>query len=89
MLPLWVTGDSPCLYGSRISELVEQQNTLEDKMREDRDALVDKLHKQVTESTAVKLENERLKVSREEFNARAELDVDCLIAGHHKGIGSY
>lgn len=35
-------------------------------MREDRDTLVDKLHKQVTESTAVKLENERLKVSRGE-----------------------
>ncbi|XP_063172041.1 outer dense fiber protein 2 isoform X1 [Candoia aspera] len=51
------------MLNSRMSELLEQQNTMEDKMREDRDALVDKLHKQVTESTSVKLENERLKNS--------------------------
>ncbi|KAG8141806.1 putative Outer dense fiber protein [Naja naja] len=51
------------MLNSRISELLEQQNTMEEKMREDRDALVDKLHKQVTESTACKLENERLKTS--------------------------
>ncbi|KAM6431040.1 outer dense fiber protein 2 [Liasis olivaceus] len=51
------------MLNSRISELMEQQNTMEDKMREDRDALVDKLHKQVTESTSFKMENERLKNS--------------------------
>uniref|UniRef100_A0A670YY00 Outer dense fiber protein 2 n=1 Tax=Pseudonaja textilis TaxID=8673 RepID=A0A670YY00_PSETE len=51
------------MLNSRISELLEQQNTMEEKMREDRDILVDKLHKQVTESTACKLENERLKTS--------------------------
>ncbi|XP_070614882.1 outer dense fiber protein 2 isoform X4 [Erythrolamprus reginae] len=51
------------MLNSRISELLEQQNAMEDKMREDRDALVDKLHKQVTESTSIKLENERLKSS--------------------------
>uniref|UniRef100_A0A8C5RN84 Outer dense fiber protein 2 n=1 Tax=Laticauda laticaudata TaxID=8630 RepID=A0A8C5RN84_LATLA len=51
------------MLNSRISELLEQQNTMEEKMREDRDTLVDKLHKQVTESTACKLENERLKTS--------------------------
>ncbi|KAF7241073.1 Outer dense fiber protein 2 [Varanus komodoensis] len=51
------------MLNSRISELLEQQSTLEDKMREDRDALVDKLHRQVTESTSFKIENERLKNS--------------------------
>ncbi|XP_063000949.1 outer dense fiber protein 2 isoform X1 [Elgaria multicarinata webbii] len=51
------------ILNSRISDLLEQQTTLEDKMREDRDALVDKLHRHVTESTAFKIENERLKNS--------------------------
>lgn len=51
------------MLNSRISDLMDQQNTMEDKMREDRDALVDKLHRQVTESTSFKMENERLKNS--------------------------
>lgn len=55
------------LYGSRITDLLEQQTTMEDKMRVDRDALVDKLHRQATESTSFKLENERLKVSGEAY----------------------
>ncbi|XP_053230868.1 outer dense fiber protein 2 isoform X1 [Podarcis raffonei] len=51
------------MLNSRISDLMEQQTTMEDKMREDRDAMVDKLHRQVTESTSFKMENERLKNS--------------------------
>ncbi|XP_061460004.1 outer dense fiber protein 2 isoform X1 [Rhineura floridana] len=51
------------MLNSRISDLLEQQTSMEDKMREDRDAMVDKLHRQVTESTSIKLENERLKTS--------------------------
>ncbi|KAJ6654600.1 hypothetical protein lerEdw1_006753 [Lerista edwardsae] len=51
------------MLNSRIADLLEQQTTMEDKMREDRDALVDKLHRQVTESTSFKMENERLKNS--------------------------
>ena len=35
---------------------------LEDKKREDREALVDKLHQQTAETTSFKMENERLKV---------------------------
>lgn len=46
-----------------MADLLEQQTTLEDRMREDRDALVDKLHQQTTETTSFKMENERLKVS--------------------------
>ncbi|XP_029141767.1 outer dense fiber protein 2 isoform X1 [Protobothrops mucrosquamatus] len=71
------------MLNSRISELLEQQNAMEDKMREDRDALVDKLHKQVTESTAVKLENERLKTSMipvEERLNQAQQEVSKLKA---------
>lgn len=51
------------LHGSRIAELLEQQAGLEDRMREDRDALMDKLHQQTTETTSFRMENERLKVS--------------------------
>lgn len=51
------------LCGSRVADLLEQQTTLEDKMREDREVLVDKLHRQTTETTSFKMENERLKVS--------------------------
>ncbi|XP_032089237.1 outer dense fiber protein 2 isoform X4 [Thamnophis elegans] len=71
------------MLNSRISELLEQQNAMEEKMREDRDILVDKLHKQVTESTAVKLENERLKASMipvEERLNQAQQEVSKLKA---------
>jgi len=36
-------------------------------MREDRDALMDKLHQQTTETTSFRMENERLKVSDSEL----------------------
>lgn len=47
---------------SRVTDLVNQQQTLEEKMREDRDSLVERLHRQTAEYSAFKLENERLKV---------------------------
>ena len=50
---------------SRVTDLVNQQQTLEEKMREDRDSLVERLHRQTAEYSAFKLENERLKVCRE------------------------
>ncbi|XP_054853967.1 outer dense fiber protein 2 isoform X2 [Eublepharis macularius] len=71
------------MLNSRITDLLEQQNTVEDKMREDRDALVDKLHRQVTESTSFKLENERLKNSMiplEEKLNKAQMEVAQLKA---------
>nr|XP_060613176.1 outer dense fiber protein 2 isoform X1 [Anolis sagrei ordinatus] len=51
------------MLNNRISDLVDQQAAMEDKMREDRDAMVDKLHRHATESTSIKMENERLKNS--------------------------
>lgn len=48
-----------------MTDLVNQQQTLEEKMREDRDSLVERLHRQTAEYSAFKLENERLKVGRE------------------------
>uniref|UniRef100_A0A8D0DMB8 Outer dense fiber protein 2 n=1 Tax=Salvator merianae TaxID=96440 RepID=A0A8D0DMB8_SALMN len=71
------------MLNNRIAELLEQQTSMEDKMREDRDALVDKLHKQVTESTTFKVENERLKSSMvpvEERLNKAQQEVAQLKA---------
>uniref|UniRef100_A0A6J0TPJ0 Outer dense fiber protein 2 n=1 Tax=Pogona vitticeps TaxID=103695 RepID=A0A6J0TPJ0_9SAUR len=51
------------MLNNRITDLLEQQAAMEEKMREDRDALVDKLHRHATESTSFKMENERLKNS--------------------------
>lgn len=50
------------MTSSRVTDLVNQQQTLEEKMREDRDSLVERLHRQTAEYSAFKLENERLKV---------------------------
>uniref|UniRef100_A0A8C0HQ95 Outer dense fiber protein 2 n=1 Tax=Buteo japonicus TaxID=224669 RepID=A0A8C0HQ95_9AVES len=66
---------------SRVADLLEQQTTLEDKMREDREALVDKLHRQTTETTSFKMENERLKASvvpMEEKLNQAQMEVQQL-----------
>jgi hypothetical protein len=52
----------PLHPSSRVTDLVNQQQTLEEKMREDRDSLVERLHRQTAEYSAFKLENERLKV---------------------------
>uniref|UniRef100_A0A7M4FR12 Outer dense fiber protein 2 n=1 Tax=Crocodylus porosus TaxID=8502 RepID=A0A7M4FR12_CROPO len=69
------------MLNSRITELLEQQSAIEDKMREDRDALVEKLHRQATEATSFKMENERLKASMfpmEEKLNQAHLEVQHL-----------
>lgn len=50
-----------------MTDLVNQQQTLEEKMREDRDSLVERLHRQTAEYSAFKLENERLKVCSESW----------------------
>ncbi|XP_009707964.1 PREDICTED: outer dense fiber protein 2 isoform X4 [Cariama cristata] len=66
---------------SRVANLLEQQTTMEDKMREDREALVDKLHRQTTETTSYKMENERLKASvvpMEEKLNQAQMEVQQL-----------
>ncbi|XP_025966578.2 outer dense fiber protein 2 isoform X1 [Dromaius novaehollandiae] len=69
------------MLNSRITDLLEEQKTLEDKMREDRDVLVDKLHRQATETTSFKMENERLKASvvpMEEKLNQAHMEVQQL-----------
>uniref|UniRef100_A0A8C3S088 Outer dense fiber protein 2 n=1 Tax=Chelydra serpentina TaxID=8475 RepID=A0A8C3S088_CHESE len=71
------------MLNSRITDLLEQQTSMEDKMREDRDALVDKLHRQATESTSFKMENERLKATMvpvEEKLNQAQMEVQQLKA---------
>ncbi|CAI5794460.1 Uncharacterized protein PODLI_1B017504 [Podarcis lilfordi] len=71
------------MLNSRISDLMEQQTTMEDKMREDRDSMVDKMHRQVTESTSLKMENERLKnsiIPVEEKLNKAQQEIAMLKA---------
>ncbi|XP_068513505.1 outer dense fiber protein 2 isoform X2 [Anas acuta] len=66
---------------SRMADLLEQQTTLEDRMREDRDDLMDKLHQQTAETTSFKMENERLKASvvpMEEKLNQAQMEVQQL-----------
>ncbi|XP_009952368.1 PREDICTED: outer dense fiber protein 2 isoform X1 [Leptosomus discolor] len=66
---------------SRVADLLEEQTTLEDRMREDREALVDRLHRQTTETTSFKMENERLKASMvpmEEKLNQAQMEVQQL-----------
>ncbi|XP_010155651.1 PREDICTED: outer dense fiber protein 2 isoform X3 [Eurypyga helias] len=66
---------------SRIADLLDQQTALEDKMREDRESLMEKLHRQTTETTSFKMENERLKASMvqmEEKLNQAQMEVQQL-----------
>ncbi|CAO2597811.1 Outer dense fiber protein 2 [Lemmus lemmus] len=49
------------ILNDRVADLLNQQQSLEEKMREDRDSLVERLHRQTAEYSAFKLENERLK----------------------------
>uniref|UniRef100_A0A2K6TZ48 Outer dense fiber protein 2 n=1 Tax=Saimiri boliviensis boliviensis TaxID=39432 RepID=A0A2K6TZ48_SAIBB len=51
------------VLNDRVTDLINQQQTLEEKMREDRDSLAERLHGQTAEYSAFKLENERLKAS--------------------------
>ncbi|CAO2587621.1 Outer dense fiber protein 2 [Lemmus lemmus] len=49
------------VLNDRVADLLNQQQSLEEKMREDRDSLMERLHRQTAEISAFKLENERLK----------------------------
>ncbi|XP_066896697.1 outer dense fiber protein 2 isoform X2 [Kogia breviceps] len=71
------------VLNDRVTDLVNQQQTLEEKMREDRDSLVERLHRQTAEYSAFKLENERLKASftpMEEKLNQAHIEVQQLKA---------
>ncbi|XP_076425163.1 outer dense fiber protein 2 isoform X13 [Peromyscus maniculatus bairdii] len=71
------------VLNDRVTDLVNQQQSLEEKMREDRDSLVERLHRQTAEYSAFKLENERLKASfapMEDKLNQAHLEVQQLKA---------
>ncbi|KAM9720397.1 outer dense fiber protein 2 isoform 7-T7 [Dama dama] len=71
------------VLNDRVTDLVNQQQTLEEKMREDRDSLVERLHRQTAEYSAFKLENERLKASfapMEDKLNQAHIEVQQLKA---------
>ncbi|XP_040461873.1 outer dense fiber protein 2 isoform X2 [Falco naumanni] len=66
---------------SRAADFREQHATLENNMRKDRETLVEKLHQQTTETTSLKMENERLKagmVLMEEKLNQAQMEVQQL-----------
>ncbi|XP_061208850.1 outer dense fiber protein 2 isoform X3 [Neopsephotus bourkii] len=48
---------------SRLADLLEEQATREDKVRDIRDVVLDKVHRQSSETSNLKMENERLKAS--------------------------
>ncbi|KAK2504242.1 hypothetical protein MC885_006425 [Smutsia gigantea] len=83
------------VLNDRVTDLVNQQQTLEEKMREDRDSLVERLHRQTAEYSAFKLENERLKASftpMEDKLSQAHVEVQQLKASvkNYEGmIGNY
>ncbi|OBS81023.1 hypothetical protein A6R68_20751 [Neotoma lepida] len=71
------------VLNDRVTDLVNQQQSLEEKMREDRDSLVERLHRQTAEYSAFKLENERLKASfapMEDKLNQAHMEVQQLKA---------
>ncbi|CAO2596509.1 Outer dense fiber protein 2 [Lemmus lemmus] len=51
------------ILNDRVADLLNQQHSLEEKMREERDSLVERLHRQTAEYSAFKIENERLKAT--------------------------
>ncbi|XP_055982056.1 outer dense fiber protein 2-like [Sorex fumeus] len=51
------------VLNDRVADLVNQQKTLEEKMREERDSLVERLHRQTSEYNVFIQENQRLKAS--------------------------
>ncbi|XP_054249274.1 outer dense fiber protein 2 [Indicator indicator] len=66
---------------SRVADLLEQQTALQDRMQEDREALMDKLHHQSSETSSFKMENERLRASvvpMEEKLNLAQMEVQQL-----------
>ncbi|XP_039767694.1 outer dense fiber protein 2 isoform X2 [Ornithorhynchus anatinus] len=71
------------VLNDRVSDLVSQQNSLEEKMREDRETLVERLHRQTAEYAAFKIENERLKANIlpvEDRLNQAQIEVQQLKA---------
>ncbi|CAO2597488.1 Outer dense fiber protein 2, partial [Lemmus lemmus] len=71
------------VLNDRVADLQNQQQSLEEKMREDQDSLVERLHRQTAESSAFKLENERLKARfapMEDNLNQAQLEVQQLKA---------
>ncbi|CAO2596729.1 Outer dense fiber protein 2 [Lemmus lemmus] len=71
------------VLNDRVADLQNQQQSLEEKMREDQDSLVERLHRQTAESSAFKLENERLKARfapMEDNLNQAHLEVQQLKA---------
>ncbi|CAO2596910.1 Outer dense fiber protein 2 [Lemmus lemmus] len=51
------------ILNDRVADLLNQQHSLEEKKREERDSLVERLHRQTAEYSAFKIENERLKAT--------------------------
>lgn len=73
-----------------MTDLVNQQQSLEEKMREDRDSLVERLHRQTAEYSAFKLENERLKVwMHAELRGQGQASLsDADEPGFFRGLGT-
>ncbi|XP_061333047.1 outer dense fiber protein 2 isoform X2 [Pezoporus flaviventris] len=66
---------------SRLADLLEEQATREDKVRDVRDVVLDKVHRQSSETSNLKMENERLKASvapMEEKLKQAQAEVQQL-----------
>ncbi|XP_027733579.1 outer dense fiber protein 2 isoform X1 [Empidonax traillii] len=66
---------------SRVADLMEQLAKMEEKMRDDRQALMDKLHQQAGEANSLRKDNERLKATigpMEDKMTQAEMEVEQL-----------
>ncbi|CAO2596488.1 Outer dense fiber protein 2 [Lemmus lemmus] len=71
------------ILNDRVADLLNQQQSLEEKMREERDSLVERLHRQTAEYSAFKIENERLKATfapMEDNLTQTHLEVQQLKA---------
>ncbi|CAO2596878.1 Outer dense fiber protein 2 [Lemmus lemmus] len=71
------------ILNDRVADLLNQQHSLEEKMREERDSLVERLHQQTAEYSAFKIENERLKATfapMEDNLTQTHLEVQQLKA---------
>ncbi|XP_027543411.1 outer dense fiber protein 2 isoform X1 [Neopelma chrysocephalum] len=66
---------------SRVADLMEQLAKLEERMRDDRQALMDKLHQQAGEANSLRKDNERLKAAlgpMEDKVNQAQMEVQQL-----------
>ncbi|XP_023816642.1 outer dense fiber protein 2 isoform X1 [Oryzias latipes] len=71
------------LLNSRLADLTEQLQSMEDKNRAERDALLDRMHHVTTENTTIKLENQALKDTAsavEERLAQSQLEIQQVKA---------